>query len=389
MPLSPRENEPVSSPPSPTARRRPILRVILAALLGCAGAFGLDALLFRTKMYPQLLEPNSSTGLFELMLRKEKKAQRYSGDNLVVTLGDSRFGYSPRLADELTPQTGYMFRQAGLPGTDVRSWYYMLRDLDPTARRYRAIVFGLNDYDDEDGWGEPADDIRALHYCINRLRLSDTIEFARSFRTRPLQWEAFRGSVLKGLVYQRDILEFLAHPLTRIRDVRLNNDGYATWTWVYEEPTRNMVGLQIDWSTWTAVFPPGADQNQIDSVKAFLLYPVAPQTGHFAAYRRQWFGKIIDRYRGSPTKIVFVRLARGPIPRPDNLVRKRSSSIREFARRPNVLLAPEHAFDSLEHPEFYKDGMHLNRAGSERFSAMLAEEVARLLGPPPAREAAK
>jgi lysophospholipase L1-like esterase len=116
---------------------------------------------------------------------------------------------------------------------------------------------------------------------------------------------------------------------------------------------------------------------------------VGPQTGDLAAHRREWFGKIVDRYRDSPTKIVFLRLARGPIPRPDNLEQKQSNTIREFARRPNVLLVPEHAFDSLERPEFYKDGMHLNREGAARFSAMLAEEMAKLLGPPRAREAAR
>ena len=378
----------MASPPRSGVRRRLILRTVLAGLLGCAGAFGLDALLFRTKMYPQLLEPESSTGLFELVLRREAKAQKQNGDNLVVTLGDSRFGYSPKLADELTPQTGYVFRHAGLPGTDVRSWYYMLRDLDPTAHRYRAVVFGLNDYDDDD-WGVPEDDIRALHYAINRLRLSDAFEFARSFRTRALQWDAFRGSVLKGLVYQRDILEFLSHPLKRIQTVRLYNEGYATWTWNYEETPRSLVGLRIDWSTRTAVFPPGADQNQIETVKDFLLHPVGPQTGDLAEHRRRWFGKIIERYRDSPTKIVFLRLARGPIPRPGNLVVKKSSSIREFARRPNVLLVPEHAFDSLERPELFMDALHLNREGAARFSAMLAEEMRGLLGPPAAREAAR
>jgi hypothetical protein len=119
-----------------------MMRAVLACVLAVMGVFGLDALLFRTKIYPQLIEPDSTTGQFELTLRRELKAQRQYGDNLVVTLGDSRFGYSPRLADELTPQTGYVFRHAGMPGTDVRAWYYMLRDLDPTARRYRAVVFG-------------------------------------------------------------------------------------------------------------------------------------------------------------------------------------------------------------------------------------------------------
>jgi hypothetical protein len=389
MPLSPSENLLATSPPRSGARRRLILRASLAGLLGCAGVFGLDALVFRTKMYAQLLEPDSSTGQFEQTLRREKQAQRLYGDNLVVTLGDSRFGYSPKLADELTPRTGYVFRHAGIAGTDVRAWYYMLRDLDPAARRYRAIVFAVNDYDDEDGWGIPEDDIRLLHYAIARLRLSDIPDFFQAFQSRPLQWEAFRGSVLKGLVYQTDIQAFLAKPIQRIRYVRLCNQGWAHWTWDFVETPQSMVGLQIDWSAWKATLPAGADRNQRETVQNFLMYPVAPQTGHFAAFRRKWFGKIVDRYRDSPTKIVFLRLARGPIPRPGNLVQKKSSSIREFARRPNVLLVPEHAFDSLEHPELFKDAMHLNREGSARFSAMLVEEVAKLLGPPQPREAAR
>jgi lysophospholipase L1-like esterase len=106
-----------------------------------------------------------------------------------------------------------------------------------------------------------------------------------------------------------------------------------------------------------------------------------------AQFLGTWLGRTADRYRGTPTKIVFFRLPRGPIPRPDYLVKKRSSSIRELASRSNVILANEHLFDSLEHPEFFKDAMHMNRDGVERFSAMLADEVARILGPPDARAA--
>ena len=54
---------------------------------------------------------------------------------------------------------------------------------------------------------------------------------------------------------------------------------------------------------------------------------------------------------------------------------------RELASRPNVLLADEHAFDALEHPEFFRDGMHLNREGINRFSVLLEKEVVRLLPP--------
>jgi hypothetical protein len=352
----------------------------LALLLACLGLLALDGLLFRTPFYPSILQMDSSTGAFELTLRREQQAQARNGDNLVVTLGDSRFAYSPRLANQVTAQTGYVFRHAGVAGTDVRSWHYMLRDLDPTARRYRAIVFGVTDYDDEDEFFTPDDDIRALHYAIARLRWSDAIEFALSFHSLGCKWEALRGASLKGIVYQSDLLAFLSKPTERIRRARIEHRDFDKWTYDYLETPRSMAGLRIDWTAWKATFPPGLDQDQQDTVNRDLMREPAPQTGRLAAFRRAWYGRILDRYRGSPTKIIFVRLPRGPIPRPDGLVRKKSSTIREFASLPNVLLCDEHAFDSLEQPDLFRDGMHLNRAGIARFSPMLADDISRMLG---------
>jgi hypothetical protein len=290
-------------------------------------------------------------------------------------------GYVPKVVDLRPRQTGYAVRTAVVAGSDPRSWYYLLRDLDPTARRYRAIVFGVDDYDDEDRASSPDGDLSALHYCIARLRWGDAIKFAQSFHSREFQWEAFRGAVLKGIALQSDIQAFLSHPLKRIAYIRLCHQGFPNWTYDYVETSRNMGGLQIDWSTLTAAYPPGMTEEQKQTVRAWLIHEPNPQTGRLAHFFRTWLGRTADRYRESRTKIVFFRLPRGPIPRPDYLVKKRSSSIRELASRPNVILANEHLFDCLEHPEFFKDAMHLNRDGVERFSAMLADEVARILGP--------
>ena len=365
----------VLKPPAPTSVRR----VVVAYLAAFPILFGLDALLFRTTLYTPFLEPNSSTGLFELTLRRELRSQAENGDNLILTLGDSRFAYLPRLANELTPQSGYVFRSAGTAGSDPRSWYYMLRDLDPTSSRYRAVVFGVDDYDDEDTEEDHSDDIRALHYAIVRLRLTDTIELARSFPSWPLRWEVFRGALFKGFVLSRDIQAFLSKPRKRIEESRLNDRGFPIWTYAYNEDPRSLEGLQIDWTAWKATFSPKADPVQRDTVNTTLLRGVAPQTGRFSSFRRLWYGRILDRYRGSRSKIIFIRLARGPVLRPDTLVQKKSASIREFASRPNVFLANEHAFDSLERPELFKDAVHLNRAGATRFSRMLVEEVGRIL----------
>jgi hypothetical protein len=354
------------------------VRPLRAIILAIAGLFALDALLFRSGLYTGVLEPDSSAGAFELILRREQVAQPWYGRNLVVTVGDSRFAYYPRVANEQKATTGFAFRHAGVAGTDARAWYYMLRDLDPNRDGYRAIVIGVDDYDDEDGAYDIGDDLATLHYVAARLRFSDVVPFALSFEDPTARWQAFRGSLLKGTVFQRDVLAFLTHPAKRIADVEFTNRGYEEWTYGYVETDRNVVGLKIDWNTFTATFPPGNDALR-EQLNRFILYRPYPQTGRHAAFRRKWFGQLVDRYQGTATKVVFVRLPRGPIPRPGNLVKKKSSSIREFAARPGVLLANEHAFDGLETPELFRDGFHLNNTGCARFSVMMAQEVAKLL----------
>jgi hypothetical protein len=137
-------------------------RVGLALLEGCLGLFLLDCLVFRTPWYAGMLEPGSAAGRFELVLSREKAAQARYGNNLIVALGDSRLGITPKLCNDLEPETSYFFRSAGVAGTDPRAWYHMLRDLDPSARRYRAILMTVNSYDDEEDFSHPDDDIRAL-----------------------------------------------------------------------------------------------------------------------------------------------------------------------------------------------------------------------------------
>lgn len=356
-----------------------LARRVLAAALACVGMFGLDALAFRTSWYSSHLKLDSTTGLFEMILWRERQAQQDLGDNVVLAVGDSRFGLVPKISNALEPETGLVFRSAGVAGTDARSWFYMLRDLDPTASRYRAIVFALDDYDDEDKAFAPDDDIRALHYSIARLRLTDVAEFAGSFRSFPNRFEAFRGGVFKGLVYQEDLHDFLVNPRQRIRDVKFNRGGYEEWTYSYLGSETSMSGLNIDWPTLAAQFPPGATPNQVDTVSSFLLRKPEPQTGRMAAFRRLWFGRILNFYANSRTRILFLRLPRGPIPRPAWLARSTGSVVRDLAAKPNVLLMEEHLFEPLEHPEFFADGMHMNKQGVAPFSTMLAREVSRML----------
>jgi len=355
---------------------------VSAFALAMALLFALDGLLFRTPLYRSILQPDSSTGIFELILRREREAQEANGDNLVVTLGDSRFAYSPKLSNEIAGRTGLIFRHAGIGGSEARTWYYMLRELDPSHRRYRAVVIGVPNLSDEDEPYDAADDIRALHYVVERVRWNEILDFAGSFRSAPLRWTALRGSLLRGIVLQQDIHEFLTDPPARLKYVALTARGYEGWTYNYQEQTTSMAGLRVDWYRGAMTLPANANEEQRNTLQSELAKVKAPHTGRMAAYRSRWFGRIAGLYRGSPTKVIFVRLPRGPVPRPDALATPAGSTIRALAAsQSNVLAAPEHVFDSLEQPELFKDGIHLNRAGIARFSPMVAEEVASLLAP--------
>lgn len=353
---------------------------LAAACLGGVLAFSaLDAALFRTDLYASFLEPDSAAGQFELILRREREAQSRYGDNVVLTLGDSRFAYAPRLCNELTPASGLVFRSAGVAGTDARAWHYMLRDLDPQASRYRAIVFGVDHFDDLDDSPDHADDDRTIHYVIHRLRLTDVPDFAGSFRDPELAWQAWRGGLWKGFVQARDVRAFLDHPRRRVAYVRLCREGFEQWTYEYVESPETMAGVEVDWENRRALFPPGANQNQRDTLNAMLANPLVPQV-RLAEFRRQWFGRILERYRGSRTTIVFLQLPRGPFPRPAALVpRADTSSLRELAARSGAVLTDPQAFDFLERPELFKDNSHLNREGIALFSPRLVEEVRAIL----------
>lgn len=365
-------------------RLRGVPRALAATLLGVVGVFALDGLVFRTNLYLPYLEPASSSGMTQLIIGRERTAQSRNGDNMIVTMGDSRFAYLPKAANSIEPETGYIFRHAGVAGSDVRAWYYILRELDPTARRYRAVVFGLNVYGDEDELFQADNDIRSLHYSIAMLRWSDLFEFAGSFHDWQYRWEALRGGALKGIVFQSDVQSFLCDPLKRIDYANITRQEFDEVTYNFVGDDQNLAGLKVDWTTFTATLPPGADDNQRDTVNGFVR-PPAPQTGRLSAYRKKWYGKIIDRYRGTGTKIIFVRLPRGPVPRPDNLYAAAGQSIRDFAKLTDVMMADESAFFSLEKPELFRDGAHLNAPGGSQFSLMLAREIRRMLGPPQPR----
>lgn len=363
--------------PIQDTRTRKVWHRLLAAIL-CFAA--LEGLLFHTKFYASIVEPDSTTGFMELQLRNEIRRPKLDR-NQVLAVGHSRMALLPRVVNEARPGTGYTFATIGLGGTTPRSWYYSLRAVDPTAHNYAAIVIPTDDFNEPDMYDYQSEREADLHYLIARLGLRDLWEFPSSFRSIKYKWVTFRGIILKGFVYKRDFLEFLDHPRERIAKAHYYARDSAGWYYGYGGEDRNLAGIQIDWRHKTVHLPDRVPEAQRKRIEGLLFPARPPDEGLETAYLRYWYGKIIDYYRGSGTKLIFMRVPRAPTSPPDPAP-KLNSAIRQIASEPNVVVLDEHLFDQLEHPDLFWDAWHLNRPGMEAFSRVLATEVRRVLGPP-------
>lgn len=353
----------------------PAAKTALVVVSGLGLFLGLDAAIFRSGYYTRhFLEPGSSAGTLQLTLKRERLHQAEWKEPVVLTMGDSRMNYSPKLANEYAAQRGYPFRigHGGVAGTTPRCWYYILRELDPTAQRYRAIVLPVDDYDDEDTYIDYRDYPIDIHYLSPLLRWEDIPEYPRSYVTPKYAQEAWRGVLFKGAALQADLLAFFQDPRKRLRDVKEVGDWWPNGSYDYLEEERSVAGLSIDWQTKTATYPPWADEAFKVAVQTVLLRPVAPQTGAYGQYRAYWLEKIRQRYAGSNTKLLIVKIPRGPLIRPAEWVRKLSSSVR---KAPGYMLGDEHRYEVLERPELFKDALHMNRAGATRYGEMLMDEL--------------
>lgn len=351
---------------------------ILAIILFFA-AF--EGLLFHTDFYGSIVEPDSTTGYMELQIRDEIRRPK-PNHNQVLAVGHSRMGLRPRVVNEDQPGTGYTFASIALGGTTPRAWYYALRAVDPQAHNYAAIVIPSDDYNDPEKYDELSERESDLHYLIARLGLRDLLDFPWTYREKKLQWEAVRGIILKGTVYKRDFLDFIDHPAARIAKARYYAHDSAGWYYGYGGTEQNLVGLQIDWQRKVVTkYPPGLSQSARNDIRNEIFPGSPPDQGRETAYLRYWYGRIIDYYRHSETKLIFMRVPRSALQPPDSPVNPHSAE-RQIVGQPNVIVLDERLFNQLEHPDLFWDGYHMNRPGMEQFSRILAAEVRRVLGPP-------
>jgi hypothetical protein len=269
----------------------------LAATL--IAAFFAESAIYRQGWYYKYFEPDSAAGSVELPLYWLKRFHpRHAQEVLVV--GDSRIaeGFSANQASLESGRRNLAFWNIGIPGSAPRTWYYFLRDADPTRERFEAIAFALDYYNDEDQNDIQAAHLTDLNFLIGRLRPTDVSAFAASMASsRPTsrddQRAAFIGATLKGTVIQRDAREFLQDIHGRIARAKLNRERGLGYFNDYSGNEGDLQGLAADWQTRTLTFPANIDAERQHSIRECLMPNLPPHTGETTRYRMLWFGRIL------------------------------------------------------------------------------------------------
>ena len=361
-------------------------RVALAKILALGFStifvlFLLDAAVFRSGFYVRYLEPSSAAGNFETTYRDDLKT-RFQRPHHALVLGDSQIGegFSAKIANDVGAQPGWEFLNGGIGGASMRNWYYLLRDLDPNRSRFDVIVLPLRGYADVDDGEVRADRELDIRWMITRLRLTDLPTLAASFPTPSIRWTILRESLFEGLTYRRDVRELLRNARLRMRHLADCRAACEESIYVYPGHSEDLSGLRMNWDTFTLQFPPNLDPVTKADMIAHTDFQKWSVRGVERAYRKQWLGRIIDRYQGTRTRILIVSLPYRPFPIPISWPLDAASFVPEAARNPRVTIANEHLFEDLQRPDYFFDVFHMNHKGRDEFSRRLAELVTQTYG---------
>jgi hypothetical protein len=360
-------------PLEPTTSPRP-LHVTRNLLFGLAAFVCIDGAVFHTRLYTSILAPDSYAGRMAVITRAEKD-RASSGLKEVLVLGDSRMaeGFSAAVADNLSSVDGFKFVNLAEPASSVNVWDYMLREVDPTRRRYWAIVvpYGI-------GFEPNSADPLRISMAAPLLRYGDCFNFASAFQRWSGRFRAFTACILRGSAFQNDVVDFLEHPIERIRSIKREPARLQSRD-VYKGRDYDIVGTSFDPKTGQVTFPPRLTEAQREAIRDSLMKPSQSETQDFLKMQRDGIQRILNRYSASPTEIVLTPVPRGPFASLPGASMTFHAAFPAVTTQRDVFSLPEQTFDFLEKPEYYFDGYHLNAKGRQRFTeTLVAELVGRL-----------
>lgn len=359
------------------------IRARLAPLLGLAslmfaGWLLVGAVLFHSGFYYRYVaSPDSTAGEAERALQFID--QRYvPGARNVLVLGDSRTaeGFSSRVANRTAP--GINFIEAGMAGTTPRVWYYLLRKVDPSGDRFDAVVL-LRIVDASEPDREClADRSLDLAYLPPLVTAADALDIPRAFAQPSAREQAWRTVLLPMRSARADLDGLADAPVKRLREVRANLRAYVASRYAYTGHAESLVSVTLDPVTLhpdPATDLPSSVIAYLDQLRSSRTSPQAPDACNLAYYR-QWLRRIEAIYRPTQHAVLLVALPRGPFHLEHGPPARPTLAAVGLTPGDGVTLLAPTDVSSLERPLFFFDGLHMNQAGRDRYSVLVAHAVA-------------
>ena len=355
-------------PTEPTTSPRQ-LHVGRNLFLGIAAFICVDGVIFHSGLYVSILAPSSYAGRVVRITQAERE-RAPSGLKEVLVLGDSRIaeGFSPTLANELGSPAGLKFVGLAEPAASANTWYYMVREVDPTRRRYAAIVipYGI-------GYEPNSADPLRISMTAPLLRYGDCFHFASGFQRWSGRFRAFVACILRGSAYQDDVVDLLSHPVARIKSIQLADKMRSRSE--YKGRDYDLVGTSYNATTGQVTFAPKLTEAQRLAFRKSLIRPSQSDTEYSLKLQRDWIPRIMNRYSHSPTAIVLTPLPRGPFLELGGFSKGYESVLPTSVIQRTSFSLPGHTFEFLEKPEYYFDAFHMNAKGRQKFTETLVSEL--------------
>ena len=356
-------------PTEPTTTPRP-LHTRRNLLLGIVAFICVDGAIFHTGLYVSILAPSSYAGRIARITRSEKE-RAPSRLKEVLVLGNSRIaeGFSTTLANELGSPAGIKFVSLAELAASANTWYYMVREADPTARRYSAIIipYGI-------GYEPNSADPLRISMTAPLLRYGDCFHFAFAFQRWPGRFRAFIACILRGSAYQDDVVDLLEHPIARLRGLRQEGSRMHSRA-VYKGRDYDLVGTTYDAATGRVMFASKLTEAQRLAFRKSLIQPSQSDTEYSLELQREWIPRLMNRYSNRPTAIVLTPVPRAPFVELAGFCRGYDSILPSSVIQRSSFSLPGRTFDFLEKPEYYFDAFHLNSKGRRRFTETLVSEL--------------
>lgn len=366
---------------------RNILLSLLAFLL-------LDAALFRSGLYAHVQSPYVVAGKFYWWAWYEKRRPADRGRD-VLAIGNSKFenGFGVREHELAHPEDPLRFLNGGSPASELRWWYYMLRDVDPRQDRYRAIVIPLNGYLARPDTYLPdakltfslIDEFTSALALAPFLGIADWPTLIASYDSPAQRLKVLRVALFASHAYAADVADLLMDPLERLFQLAARATIGARWMYnSHGEGPRDLTGLRFDADMrHVLAWPSQFDPIRHVETERLLIPPPDPEasTQRYIRYSVRWLQAIFELYRHSDTRIIIAPITAYAMPLPAVAPIPGAPDLRALLRDvpPNVTFLDEAPYAALARPELFFDTLHFNTPGRLLFTEQLTGDVAKAL----------